>query len=85
MDSNPQKPMGFPVPTYQWNAKNIAIRVFTYPLCLCVLFLGIYALLNPPKVKCVFAGIGTMIAVSIYLYADVRFLLLSKKRKGLHS
>lgn len=63
-----------------WSIKNIVIRIFTYPLGICVLFLGTSAICNAHKTKCIFAGIMTMTVVLMYLYTDVKRLMNEKKQ-----
>ena len=63
----------------EWSIKNIFIRIFTYPLSIFFILLGIYAVLNPLRFKTIIAGIGAITISSIYLYTDLQKLLKKTK------
>lgn len=59
----------------EWTFKKIVIRLFSYPLCLFLIGLGFYSIINPINWKTPFAGICAMTIACIYLYSDLKILI----------
>lgn len=65
-----------------WSLNRILIRFVSYPFCIFLIVLGIYAQLHPINWKSGMAGIGAIVFASYYLYADLQEIISDiKKRK----
>lgn len=70
------------IPYYQppteneWSAKNILIRLFTYPFCLFIISICTYAILVQNNYILGLAGYGFC---GYYLVADIKMILTAKK------
>ena len=60
--------------------KNI-FRVFAYLFCVFLIWLGIYTLTSfPTTPKDKLRGIGQIVAACVYLFMDIRILIIKNKR-----
>ncbi|MES1181757.1 MAG: hypothetical protein ABUL44_03085 [Flavobacterium sp.] len=63
--------------------KNIVFRVFAYLFCVFFIWFGIDALTSSPITpKDYLRGIGMIVAACVYLFADIRILILKNKRQN---
>lgn len=58
----------------EWTAQRIIIRLFAYPFCILLIVFGAYMVIKPLTIRTTFAGLGTIIIASIYLYSDIKIL-----------
>lgn len=65
-----------------WSLNRILIRFVSYPFCIFLIVLGIYAQLHPINWKSGMVGTGAIVLASYYLYADLQEIISDiKKRK----
>lgn len=65
----------------EWTFKKTIIRVFAYLFCIFLIWLGIYTLKSPRLTsKGLSGGIGGIVAACVYLFVDIRILILKNKR-----
>ncbi|TXD67780.1 hypothetical protein ESV24_15120 [Aequorivita lipolytica] len=62
-------------PEKEWFAKNILIRLFTYPFCLFLIGINIFLII--PNGQYLLA-IGSLTMVSFYIIADLKMILRRK-------
>lgn len=67
-------------PENEWTLKRIAVRLLMYPLCLGLIAVGLYVILNPVDWKSQGAGIAVIGFASYYLYIDIK--LIRKQNKA---
>jgi|25_taG_2_1085351.scaffolds.fasta_scaffold08964_2 hypothetical protein len=65
----------------EWSLKNILIRMFTYPFSLFVIFICIWSLFEN-GVRNIFLTLFGMGVCVMYLYADIKMILRTKKTTG---
>lgn len=69
----------------EWSVKGIAMRLIAYPLCVFFITLGILMFFKPGASKAFIAGIVAISIPVIYLYSDIKILLIKNaKSKGLN-
>lgn len=68
----------------EWSLKMILIRLFAYPFCLFLIFLGFYMIFNPLTIRTFISGFGAIIVATIYLYTDLK-ILISKRKNSANS
>jgi hypothetical protein len=56
-----------------WSFKEIILRVFLYPFCIFLIFIGFYMVFNRTTIISSIAGIGAITASAFYFYSDFRF------------
>ena len=63
--------------------KNIIFRVFAYLFCVFLIWFGIDTLTSSPITpKDYLRGIGMIAAACVYLFVDIRILILKNKRRN---
>ncbi len=61
--------------------KNIIFRVFAYSICVFLIWFGFDTLTSSPTTpKDKMRGIGQIVAACVYLFVDIRILILKNKR-----
>jgi Ca2+/Na+ antiporter len=64
----------------EWSVKKIITRLFLYPFSVFMVVFGLYMVLQPQvEIQRLF-GIGIMALGGIYLYADIRVLMMKNKK-----
>ncbi len=64
-----------------WSKKNILIRFICYPFSFFLIYMGILLICQPISSKSIFAGIGSISAAIMFLYADTKIIFRNKKWK----
>lgn len=65
-----------------WSIKNILIRLVCYPFSIFLIYMGILLICQPISSKSILAGIGSISAAIMFLYADTKIILSNKKMKS---
>jgi hypothetical protein len=65
-----------------WSIKNILIRFICYPFSFFIIYIGILSIYQPISYKSIFAGIGSISAAIMFLYADTKIIFRNKNREA---
>ena len=66
-----------------WTLKETIFRVFAYVLCVFLIWWGFDTLTSYPTTpKDKLAGIGKIVAACVYLFVDIRIVILKNKRRN---
>lgn len=64
-----------------WTVKKTIVRVFAYLFCIFLIWYGVDVLTkNPLTLKDKMRGSGMIVAACIYLFTDIRILILKIKQ-----
>jgi hypothetical protein len=67
----------------EWTLKKNIVRVFAYLFCVFLIWLGFDTLTSSPTTpKDKLRGIGEIVAACVYLFVDIRILILKNKRQN---
>jgi hypothetical protein len=67
------------LPANEWTFKRTLLRIIIYPFCVFLIVLGVYMIIEPVNYRTPSAGLGAIVIATVYLYSDLKILLMKKQ------